>query len=284
MNTAYRKNLARHRARLLRCARRRRRHRARRLRQAALHLARAGRKPGAPLRPGHADRIAEAADRAPARPGLPVVPGARGLPRHPRPDRAGRPGRPARRHRAAGRRPGARSTRWCRRSWSSTIRWPWNAAASIPTRSTRTAPSRTAATKTASTSSTGPRRRSSNVDVIPPGNGILHQINLERMSPGGAGQGWRRLPRHAGRHRLAHADGRRAGRDRHRRRRAGSGERDAGPRLVDAPAGHHRRGADRQAAARHHRHRHRAGADRVPAQAKGGVVLSRILRRGRGRT
>jgi aconitase A len=46
----------------------------------------------------------------------------------------------------------------------------------------RIAPSKTAATKTAFISSTGPkglqeRRRD------PPGNGILHQINLERMSP-----------------------------------------------------------------------------------------------------
>jgi aconitase A len=50
------------------------------------------------------------------------------------------------------------------------------------TPSPRTAPSRIAATKTASTSSTGPsglpqRRRD------PAGNGIMHQINLERMSP-----------------------------------------------------------------------------------------------------
>jgi homoaconitase/3-isopropylmalate dehydratase large subunit len=47
----------------------------------------------------------------------------------------------------------------------------------------RTAPSRTAATKTASTSSNWTRKAFQNVDVIPPGNGILHQINLERMSP-----------------------------------------------------------------------------------------------------
>ncbi len=107
-----------------------------------------------------------------------------------------------------------------------------------------------------------------NVDVIPPGNGILHQINLERMRPVVQVQRRRGLPGHAGRHRLAHADGRCAGRDRHRRRRPGSRKRDAGPRLVDAPAGHRRRRADRQAAAGHHRDRRRAGADRIPAQAK----------------
>ena len=32
------------------------------------------------------------------------------------------------------------------------------------------------------------KRAFRNVDVIPPGNGILHQINLERMSPGDAGE------------------------------------------------------------------------------------------------
>ena len=37
--------------------------------------------------------------------------------------------------------------------------------------------------KTASILSTGPKTAFKNVDVIPPGNGILHQINLEKMSP-----------------------------------------------------------------------------------------------------
>ena len=35
-----------------------------------------------------------------------------------------------------------------------------------------------------------------NVDVIPPGNGIMHQINLERCRPVVQVQGRRRLPRH----------------------------------------------------------------------------------------
>jgi aconitase A len=39
--------------------------------------------------------------------------------------------------------------------------------------------------------------------------------------------------------------------------------------------------ADRQAPARHHRHRHRAGPDRVSAQVEGGRRLSGVLRRGR---
>jgi aconitate hydratase len=121
-----------------------------------------------------------------------------------------------------------------------------------------------------------------NVDVIPPGNGIMHQINLEKMSPViQVPTAWPiRTP---GRHRQPHAARRCAGRDRHRRGRPGSGNRDAGPRLVDAPAGHRRRRTERQAAAGHHRHRHRAGADRIPAQGKSGVGLSGILRRRRPR-
>jgi aconitate hydratase len=88
-----------------------------------------------------------------------------------------------------------------------------------------------------------------NVDVIPPGNGIMHQINLEKMSP--VIQVTTAWPsRHLRRHRQPHAARRCAGRDRHRRGRPGSRERDARPRLVDAPAGHRRRGADRQAASR----------------------------------
>ena len=68
----------------------------------------------------------------------------------------------------------------------------------------------------------------------------MHQINLEKMSPViGDKMAW--PTRHLRRHRQPHAARGRAGRDRHRRRRPGSRERDAGPRLVDAPAGHRRR-------------------------------------------
>jgi aconitate hydratase len=99
-----------------------------------------------------------------------------------------------------------------------------------------------------------------NVDVIPPGNGILHQINLERMSPVIQVTDGVAYPiRWSAPTRTRH--GRCAGRDRHRRGRSGSGNRDAGPRIVDASAGHHRRGTERQAAGWHHRDRHRAGAD-----------------------
>ena len=53
-----------------------------------------------------------------------------------------------------------------------------------------------------------------NVDVIPPGNGILHQINLERMSPVVQVEGRRRVSRTRWSAPTAHADGRRARRDR----------------------------------------------------------------------
>jgi aconitase A len=86
-----------------------------------------------------------------------------------------------------------------------------------------------------------------NVDVIPAGNGIMHQINLEKMSPVIYVQRRRGLSGHLRRHRQPHAARGCAGRDRHRRRRPGGRERDAGPRVVDAPAGHRRRRTHRQA-------------------------------------
>ena len=52
------------------------------------------------------------------------------------------------------------------------------------------------------------------------------------------GAGWRGLPRHLRRHRQPHAACGRAGRDRRRRGRPGSRERDARPCVVDAAAGH----------------------------------------------
>jgi 2-methylcitrate dehydratase (2-methyl-trans-aconitate forming) len=120
-----------------------------------------------------------------------------------------------------------------------------------------------------------------NVDVIPPGNGIMHQINLERMSPVIQVQRRRRLPDTC------------VGTDSHtphvdalgviadRRRRPGGRERDARPRLVDAPARHRRRRADRQAQPGI------TATDIVLAlteflrKSEGGGRLPRVLRRGR---
>jgi aconitase A len=110
------------------------------------------------------------------------------------------------------------------------------APASIRMPSRRTAPSRTAATRTASTSSNGAKTAFDNVDVIPAGNGIMHQINLEKMSPviqvrdgvafpdtcvgTDSHTPARRLPR----------------RHRHRRRRPGGRDRHARPTDHDAAA------------------------------------------------
>ncbi len=91
----------------------------------------------------------------------------------------------------------------------------------------------------------------------------------------------RGLPRYLRGHRQPYPARRRPGRDRHRRRRPGSGKRDARPRLLDAPAGHRRRRAERPSPAGHHRHRRGAGPDRVPAQAEGGRRLPGVLRRRR---
>ena len=120
-----------------------------------------------------------------------------------------------------------------------------------------------------------------NVDVIPPGNGIMHQINLERMSPVIHAKDGVAFPGHAGRHRQPHPARRRARRDRDRRRWSRGRERHARPRVVDAPAGHHRRRAERSAAAGHHGDGRRARADRIPAQGKSRRRLSRVLRRRR---
>ncbi len=43
-------------------------------------------------------------------------------------------------------------------------------------------------------------------NVVPPGIGIVHQVNLEYLARGVMEQGRRLLPRHARRHRLAHDD------------------------------------------------------------------------------
>ena len=106
-----------------------------------------------------------------------------------------------------------------------------------------------------------------NIDIVQPGNGIMHQINLERMSPVVHAQDGVAYPdtlvgtdSHT-----PHVD---AGRDRHRRGRPGSRKRDAGPRVLDAPARHHRRGAVRPSRPRHHRHRRGADADRIPARKR----------------
>ena len=86
--------------------------------------------------------------------------------------------------------------------------------------------------------------------VVPPGTGIVHQVNIEYLAQRGDGARRRRLPGHLRGHRLAHHDGerpRRAGLGRRRYRGRG---RDARPAGVDADPPRRRLQADRRASSR----------------------------------
>jgi aconitase A len=99
------------------------------------------------------------------------------------------------------------------------------------------------------------------VDVIPAGNGIMHQINLEKMSPVIHNENGVAYPDTC------------VGTDSHTPHVDALGVIAVGVGGLEAEnvmlgraswmrtAGHRRRRADRQTPARHHRHRHRAGAD-----------------------
>ena len=99
----------------------------------------------------------------------------------------------------------------------------------------------------ATPSCAGARAPSSTSRSCPPDTGIVHQVNLEYLAAGGlpAERHGRDpgLPRHAGRHRLAHDDDQRPGRARLGRRRDRGRGGDARPADVDAdPAGARRSG------------------------------------------
>ena len=118
--------------------------------------------------------------------------------------------------------------------------------------------------------------------VVPPGIGIVHQVNLEYLAKGVLEKRRRLLPRHARRHRLAHDDDqrprhRRLGRRRHRSR--GGHARPAG---LFPHAGRRRRAPDRRAARRRHRDRPRADRHADAAQGQGRRQVRRVLRPGRG--
>ena len=91
--------------------------------------------------------------------------------------------------------------------------------------------------------------------VVPPGTGIVHQVNIEHLArvvmvdPDGERRGRAsRLPGHLRRHRLAHHDGERSGRARLGRRRHRGGGGDARPADLDADPEGRRLQADRRAA------------------------------------
>ena len=120
--------------------------------------------------------------------------------------------------------------------------------------------------------------------VVPPGTGIVHQVNIEHLARVVIRDARRDvgLPGHPGRHRLAHHHGQRPrrarlGRRRHRGRGgacSASRSRMLIPRVVgfkltgELPAGRHR-------------HRPRAHHHRDAAQARRGRQVRRVLRRGR---
>ena len=272
---------ARHPDRLFRRPRGGRGDPARRLRRSALCLARARRTARPPLRSRAADRRADPDHRAQARSRFPVVSGPGRLPRHPRPDRAGRSCRPTRRHRRPGRRSGqgqsGRADPAHRRSQ------PGGRIRRLRSGSLRQEPR-----------GRGPPQRG----PLPLHRMDQASLRERRRDPrrqrhhapdqpgedvaGDPGPRRHRLPRHLRRHRQPHPARRRAGRDRRGRRRAGGGDRHARPPLDDAPARHRRGPADRAPCPRHHRHRHRARPDRVPAQRTRRRSLAGILRGRRG--
>ncbi len=111
----------------------------------------------------------------------PVQPGAGD---HAGPDRRARgrrPGHHARGHAATSAATRARSTRWSRPSWSSTTRWSPTCSAGR-TRSSATWSSSSSATASGSASCAGARRRFSQFKVVPPGTGIVHQVNIEHLA------------------------------------------------------------------------------------------------------
>ena len=98
------------------------------------------------------------------------------------------------------------------------------------------------------------QRAFNNFQVVPPDTGIVHQVNIERLARvvfsetvDGRTAG---VSRHAGRHRLAHHDGQRAGRGGLGRRRHRGRGGDAGAAQLDADPAGAGRAADRVAAAR----------------------------------
>ena len=116
--------------------------------------------------------------------------------------------------------------------------------------------------------------------VVPPGTGIVHQVNLEflatvvtdREDPSGGG-GRVAFPDTARRDRFAHDDGQRPRRPRLRRRRDRGRGRPARPAALPADAARRRRPAARRAAARLDRdrprpRRHRAASRRTASSAR----------------
>ena len=119
--------------------------------------------------------------------------------------------------------------------------------------------------------------------VVPPGIGIVHQVNLEYLAKGVLCDSERRLlSRHAGRHRFAHHDDQRPRHCRLGRRRHRGRSRHARTAGLFSDAGRGGRAPDRRAARRCHRHRPGADGHADAAQGESGRQIRRVLRPGRG--
>ena len=123
-----------------------------------------------------------------------------------------------------------------------------------------------------------------NFRVVPPGTGIVHQVNLEYLAdvvtarPDADGT-LDRLPRHAGRDRLAHDHDQRPGRRRLGRGRDRGRGRAPRPAAVPANARGGRLPPRRGAAPGHHRHRPGADRDRDAPRPRRGGQVRRVPRR-----
>ncbi len=118
--------------------------------------------------------------------------------------------------------------------------------------------------------------------VVPPGTGIVHQVNIEHLARVVFPRDGRRraagLPRHLRRHRLAHHHGQRPRRGRLGRRRHRGRGGHARPAGEHADPARGRLQAERRAAGGHHRHRPGADHHRDAAPAQGGRQVRRVLR------
>ena len=119
--------------------------------------------------------------------------------------------------------------------------------------------------------------------VVPPGTGIVHQVNIEHLARTVMVRRRRRLPGHLRRHRLAHDDGQRPRRARLGRRRHRGRGGHARPARLDAHPARRRLQAVRLDPGRRHRHRRRPHDHRDAAQARRRRQVRRVLRRGRRR-
>ena len=125
----------------------------------------------------------------------------------------------------------------------------------------------------------------SDFKVVPPGTGIVHQVNIEHLArvvfTREVDGIYRRLPRHLRRHRLPHHDGQRHRRGRLGRRRHRGRGRDARPAGVDADPAGGRLQAQRRPPRGRHRHRPGPHDHRDAAPARRRRQVRRVLRPGR---